>query len=453
MSNEILDIPQHVDLFSKGYDSGGQNPLDFLGSEINRKAQTMFEAGVPSNFIMDGDTIVRLNLVDGYLQSPDYVAGVSGWRISKDLIETGNGIFRGDISAATGTFTGGITVGAGTTFDAGYNPLTKITTFIEAAVYTEFNSSSLIGNSNLKAYYRFSDGALTTDTTAGGHTLTAISAPTLGTGKFAGCADFAGDDAYSATDHADFKPAGNFSVALWVKTTSTTGDKYLFQSFSANTNMAGIYLRISDEDNVRFVSGKNSGVSLGTDYQRIDSTTTVADGNWHFIVATYDSSKLHLYIDGLEEGTGTTWANAAAFAATNYVRIGCSNAAGTDANFMNGSIDDLCFFNGKALTAAEIATLYFAGPTSVSAGDLWFDTGNNNTPYRAYAAGVTTVGATGWVKAENAVADWANIRGGTNSKQLLVGASNVLIDGTNKRIVINDGTNDRVLMGYLAGKF
>jgi len=34
-----------------------------------------------------------------------------------------------------------------------------------------------------------------------------------------------------------------------------------------------------------------------------------------------------------------------------------------------------------------------------------------------------------------------------------VGASNVKIDGTNKRIIINDGTNDRILIGYQSGGF
>lgn len=33
------------------------------------------------------------------------------------------------------------------------------------------------------------------------------------------------------------------------------------------------------------------------------------------------------------------------------------------------------------------------------------------------------------------------------------GASNVKIDGANKRILINDGTNDRVLIGYDSGGF
>lgn len=48
---------------------------------------------------------------------------------------------------------------------------------------------------------------------------------------------------------------------------------------------------------------------------------------------------------------------------------------------------------------------------------------------------------------------FADITAGTNSNALNVGAGNVKIDGANKRIIINDGTNDRVLIGYLLGKF
>jgi len=45
------------------------------------------------------------------------------------------------------------------------------------------------------------------------------------------------------------------------------------------------------------------------------------------------------------------------------------------------------------------------------------------------------------------------ITAGTVTVALDVGASNVKIDGANNRIVINDGTNDRVLLGYQSGGF
>ena len=39
------------------------------------------------------------------------------------------------------------------------------------------------------------------------------------------------------------------------------------------------------------------------------------------------------------------------------------------------------------------------------------------------------------------------------TKKITVGASNIVIDAANKYILINDGTNDRVLLGYDAGGF
>lgn len=51
--------------------------------------------------------------VDAYLQSTGYVAGSTGWRINGDgSVEFDSGYFRGDITGATGTFSGSITAGS-----------------------------------------------------------------------------------------------------------------------------------------------------------------------------------------------------------------------------------------------------------------------------------------------------------------------------------------------------
>jgi hypothetical protein len=101
---KTIDVPQHLDVFQKGLDAFGQSPLTFEDSEVNKKAQTMYEADVPSNFIQDGDTIVRLNMIDGYLQSDGFIAGETGWRVDSDgNVEFNNGLFRGTLSAASGT--------------------------------------------------------------------------------------------------------------------------------------------------------------------------------------------------------------------------------------------------------------------------------------------------------------------------------------------------------------
>jgi len=43
--------------------------------------------------------------------------------------------------------------------------------------------------------------------------------------------------------------------------------------------------------------------------------------------------------------------------------------------------------------------------------------------------------------------------GQTLSGDVSVGSGNVKIDGVNKRIIINDGTNDRILIGFQSGGF
>ena len=77
--------------------------------------------------------------------------------------------------------------------------------------------------------------------------------------------------------------------------------------------------------------------------------------------------------------------------------------------------------------------------------------GNANfadAPFSVTYAGVMTISSGG-----GSVIPFNNISAGTNANVLNVGVANVKIDGANKRIIINDGTNDRVLIGYLSGGF
>ena len=113
MSNDFYEIEPHADLFQRGYDAYAQSPLIFLNSEQNKATDSVTEASVPSNKIVSGEIVSRLTLVDGYYQSPDYVTGVSGWRISSDSVEFGDGYFRGDITGANGTFSGILNAEAG----------------------------------------------------------------------------------------------------------------------------------------------------------------------------------------------------------------------------------------------------------------------------------------------------------------------------------------------------
>jgi len=219
-----------------------------------------------------------------------------------------------------------------------------------------------LNDANCKAYYRFTAGSELLDETANDSDLTAIGVPVQATPKWGtGCAGLGTSQAFSAVDAADFQPAGNFSVSAWIRTTKTGGTQTVIQSQSRNTNIAGLTMYLTTANVIRLDSGKNSGTSIGTDYQaRIGTTDTLCNGNWHHVVGTYDGAKLHVYVDGAEEGTGTVWTNAASYAATNYVRVGCANNTGTNANYFMGCLDEVAFFPSDALSLEEVEDLYAA---------------------------------------------------------------------------------------------
>jgi hypothetical protein len=95
-------------------------------------------------------------------------------------------------------------------------------------------------------------------------------------------------------------------------------------------------------------------------------------------------------------------------------------------------------------------------PTSVSIGDIWYDTNDNNRPYRAASVGADQITAGEWVLIEDLRAADALLKAGTSqtlSGNFNLNDANVLIDGANKRILISDGTDDRILIGYQSGGF
>lgn len=95
-------------------------------------------------------------------------------------------------------------------------------------------------------------------------------------------------------------------------------------------------------------------------------------------------------------------------------------------------------------------------PTSISIGDLWFDTDDDNKPYRAASVGADAITAGEWEIVDDQRAADALLKAGTS--QSLTGDINlddekVTIDGANNRIMVADASNDRCLFGKHTGGF
>jgi len=105
---------QQISIFDLGFDKFLSRELSPLGNN-----DMLMPSYLGSDFyetspgqIGSGELGQNISLVDGYLQSSNFVTGSAGWRIDSDgNVEFESGYFRGDISGATGTFTGGIAVG------------------------------------------------------------------------------------------------------------------------------------------------------------------------------------------------------------------------------------------------------------------------------------------------------------------------------------------------------
>jgi len=207
------------------------------------------------------------------------------------------------------------------------------------------------------AYYRFESGAFTTDSSGNSHTLTDLSDSAEVTGKFGGGAGLDSNDAFSAVNDADFRPTGDFTIGAWIKASSTGVRKTIFQSYSQNTDIAGIRLLISNGGYLDLISGKNNGTTEGVNYKSCVGDVSIDDNAWHFVVGTWDGAKLYVYVDGIED-TQEAWTDAPAYAATNYVRVGCRNNDGTNEEFLVGSIDDVFLLNGTALSGEEVLGIY-----------------------------------------------------------------------------------------------
>src|SRR5262249_42069949 len=91
------------------------------------------------------------------------------------------------------------------------------------------------------------------------------------------------------------------------------------------------------------------------------SANAINDGIWHHVAFTRDvtSGAVQTFVDGVLSGTGTTESG---YKSTGFKRIGCVTYANQDgtypgtATYLNGSLDDVRFFN-YILTLDEVVVL------------------------------------------------------------------------------------------------
>lgn len=223
----------------------------------------------------------------------------------------------------------------------------------------ELIKTILANNTNLKAYYRFESGALTTDSSGQGKTLTNNNAVGEGTGVYGVCADFGSTNSTKSFNrtpdilsHAEI--AAGWTFNMWIKTADITAANELFRYISND----GTY-----ERNLESYINTNGSIEIivydGTGKKLTTAASIVSINNFYLVSFTYDGTTLRTYLNGaMVASSGLSWSNYARTAYSNF-SIGAEQLNNGDgvSDLFKGLIDDFSVFN-VALSADQIKELY-----------------------------------------------------------------------------------------------
>lgn len=217
--------------------------------------------------------------------------------------------------------------------------------------------SALLADGNLKAYYRMESGALTTDSSSGGNTLTNNNTVGEGTGKYGGAADFSATN----TDknlllNSDLGITGGaISIVGWVKLKAEigSGDWCFWVQEDAGTHTRN-EIRYDYNGGTRTLHFSRVKMNVGS--QAVDYAITMGTSNWVHLAYTYDGSTIHAYVNGADVGNAAATGSGAAVGVDNF-KIGAGDNGASLEAFASILADDVAVFN-RELTAAEVLQLY-----------------------------------------------------------------------------------------------
>jgi hypothetical protein len=223
-----------------------------------------------------------------------------------------------------------------TAFDGALSASDDVTVIVNAAP---------VSGSGLVAHYRLDDAAGTIAKDATGvYPGTLVNGPRWVTGRYAGATRFDGVNDYISLPHVNAAGAG-LTIAMWVHTSSfaPTSQRFLAKA----TGMSA-----QENDWMLGLEGRRLRFRLKTN--GVTTTLTARDLNlprntWYHAAATYDGSRMRVYVNGMEVASQAK-TGAVAMNANVPLNLGRSPDG---SHYMEGRLDDVRIYN-RALTAQEI---------------------------------------------------------------------------------------------------
>ncbi len=215
------------------------------------------------------------------------------------------------------------------------------------------------------------DEKLTYDATLVGYTANPRSATVVPTPLIGKCKSILSvDGKYITTYTKTVTGQGARSVEVWLKRDGIpSGSETIFGEMAVNTDLG---LRV-------YVSSINGGVYVtlgdgsGTFLVNCGYATSICDNAWHHIVFTWDGTtdadKAIMYVDGSPVATATATGTTQGGDSTYNTQIVGINGAATAE--WEGYLCRPSIWNARALSAAEVATLYAGGDVTTGLTAEW----------------------------------------------------------------------------------
>ncbi|HUT96047.1 MAG TPA: TasA family protein [Candidatus Paceibacterota bacterium] len=173
-------------------------------------------------------------------------------------------------------------------------------------------------------------------------------------GKISDGLSFDGNDNVTVADASSLNPS-QITLEAWVKNSETPGaykyiiDKHYSGSFASYAFYTG------SSGGLRFYIGHSGGFVLSPAVG-----AGIWDNNWHHVVGTYDGSKVRLYVDGAEIGSGTATTVNITYNSNNFYLGSYGNGF-----YWKGLIDEIKIYD-KALDFSEVVSHYGQIPENKS---------------------------------------------------------------------------------------
>lgn len=177
-------------------------------------------------------------------------------------------------------------------------------------------------------------------------------------GYFGSGLSFAGGGA-TVPDDASLEPSSAVTVTAYVKASGSPGlFKAIIAKGASGCNAASYSLYTGVNGGLIFYVSQNGGLSYTLSP---DAGQGIWDGNWHFVVGTYDGTAVRLYVDGQQVGNGTPLTGPIGYGLPDGsdLYIGHYDACGNQDLDFHGSIDEPTVWN-TALNAQTVRSSFVA---------------------------------------------------------------------------------------------